>query len=514
MTMADKLIPLSTSRLAVIDIGSNSVRFVLYHICGVSFSPVHNEKVLAGLGRELNITGCLSTTGKEQAFAALKRFKILVDQAQDKDTGPIKTVIAATAALRDAKDAPEFIAKVREQIGFDISPMSGQQEALISALGVLSGDARARGIIADLGGASLELINLEQAKSSEHTTSKRGVSFKLGPFSMYQGAFIPDDLRPKAEAILQSLSTAPNTPFARGQDLYLIGGAWRNLFLIDQKRNQYPLKIASHYTLDADQALELANWAYSPDGQEILLNWNGLSPSRADTLPYSGIILSILIAILKPKSVIIAPGGLREGMVYHELDEQIRQRPALFDGCTALAQTQYSKDHTGAALYQFLEPLCQYIPHTFERDNENRLRLAACILSGIGKGLHPDHKAKLVFRSVLYAPLPALNHKERTYLALMLFGAYTSKPTTPNEETIQYFLSEREQKSARLYGQALRASMELSARDANILQTLSMIVTQKQLRLLPTEIARTLLTKKTQERLAKITQAVGINWTP
>lgn len=440
-------------QIAIIDIGSNSVRFVIYEIHGAAFTPIYNEKILAGLGRDLQRTGNLHVEGVEQAFSALKRYKVLVNELE------IETVlIAATAAMRDAKDAPAFIKRVKDEIGFDITPLSGAQEAFVSAMGVVSGDVRSQGIAVDLGGASLELIEIKNAHAQD------GVTYPLGPFSMFENSFDPVEMRARIKAELDN-----GQPHKTGQDLFLIGGAWRNLFIIHQKRTGYPLRVANNYRLEVDEANTLAQWAYSEEGVDIIKSWRGLSSRRADTLPYSGLLLTVLLDILKPRSVIVAPGGLREGLVYNSLSREVKSRTALFDACHALAGGGEEGIGFGQSLFDFLNGLDARLPKYFSYENENRLRKAACILASLGKGLHPDHKARMVFRAVIYAPLPDISHEERAYLALMLFSSYTSKTSTPNDEVLTHFLSDEAQLSARIYGDAMRLGADISGRSHKVL---------------------------------------------
>ena len=437
-------------RIGVIDIGSNSVRFVVYSVSGAAFAPIYDEKVLAGLGRDLRRTGKLHPGGRVQALAALKRFATLA-KAQKMDD----MLIAATAAMRDASDAPEFITLVREQTGLDITPLSGEGEALMSARGVIAGEPRAHGLAADLGGASLELVQVGAGQVGG------GVSYQLGPFSMFDGDFDAGKVRPRIEEILgEDIAQG----FPQVDTLYLIGGAWRNLAMIDQKRNNYPLRVAHNYSLGAEHACELADWAYSPEGAALLLSWPNISQRRADTLPYSGLMLSVLLDKLNPKHVVIAPGGLRDGLVYQMLSETTKGRDALYDACASIAGQSINGVNMGAALLKFLSGIHNEFPRTFDLDTENRIRKAASLLIGTGAGLHPDHRAKIVYEIALYGPLPGLTHKERAYLALMLFRAYRSRKTPPENAIIQHLLSESEQLSAQIYGEAIRAAVVLSGR--------------------------------------------------
>ena len=480
--------------VGVIDIGSNSVRLVIYEQHDADFTPIFNEKILAGLGRNLNITGKLHPQGAQMAFAALKRFKILTD-----GLGLSRVLIAATAALRDANDAQEFIRRVKTEIGYDISPLSGEREAYISAMGTVAGDVRACGLAADLGGASLELISIKDRQASG------GISYPLGPFSLYKGAFSPQVLRGKIETIFAS---GPHFP--KGQNLYLIGGAWRNLALVHQENIGYPLRVAHNYQLDFDAAQALAKWAASEDGAAALLTWPGISPRRAETLPYAGLMLGILMEKLAPSNVIIAPGGLRDGLLYDSLSQEQLKRSALFDACRALAIGNQEGVDFGDPLFAFLEEVAKIIPPTFDEDNENRLRRAACLLGGIGKGLHPDHKARMVFRTVLYAPLPDLTHKERAYLALMLLGSYTSKKSTPKEAVIAHLLTPPEQEAARLYGEAMRLGTALAGRSPNVLSKMALQVNPNGLALEIEQGYEALAPETANIRLENLALALGI----
>jgi len=492
----------NNKRVGVIDIGSNSVRFVVYSISGAAFAPIYNEKVLAGLGRDLRRTGKLNPQGRVQALAALKRFSALA-KAQDLDD----VLIAATAALRDASDAPEFIEQVKTQTGLDISPLSGEDEALMSASGVIAGEPRAKGLAADLGGASLELVQVRDGQALG------GVSYRLGPFSMFGGVFDPAELRPRIEYILGS-DIAKDFP--KIDTLYLIGGAWRNLATIDQKRNNYPLRVAHNYSFGTSHARDLANWACSDAGVAELMSWPNISQRRADTLPYAGLMLSVLLDKLNPEHVVIAPGGLRDGLVYQRLSADAKSRDALFDACASIAgqspeSAKMGGANMGAAIFKFLSGIHADLPRTFDLETENRIRKAASLLIGTGAGLHPDHRAKIVYEIALYGPLPGLTHKERAYLALMLFRAYRSRKTPPDNAVIQHLLSENEQLSAKTYGEAMRAAVVLSGRSSSTLEKFAIYVQDEALVLRMDRDAEALMIERTRthfEDLAKMLNKV------
>lgn len=454
----------SLRRLGVIDIGSNSVRFVIYELFGANFSPVYNEKVLAGLGRMLRVTAKLDPDGVILAQQALRRFKTLCD-VHGLDT----VLIGATAAMREAKDAPDFIRDVYAQTGFEIKPLSGHMEAQVAAMGVIAAEPRAHGVAADLGGASLELISIHDKNISN------GVSFPIGPFQLLGQDLTQDtayDLGRLRPLIREHLKDAPRRLEA-DDNLYLIGGAWRNLFSVHQRRHNYPLRTLQSYSLASAEAKDLARWAYG-DGRHELLTWPGINNRRAETLPFSGLLLDELLEIYSPKHVIISTAGLREGLIYQSLSQDLRTRDSLIDGCRDLARGNLQNQFFAGPLYSFLEAAQSAFPQMLDMENETRLRRAACYLAGMGKGLHPDYKAALVFENVLYAPLAGLTHKERAYLALMLFASLTGKERVPNKAAISLLLSEDDQRAARIYGTAIRLAVVASGNSEQLLGELKL----------------------------------------
>jgi len=493
--------PLKHNRMGVLDIGSNTVRFVIYELFGAHFSSVYTEKVLAGLGRELRDTGNLSVKGKALAFDSLRRFKAIAD-AQ----GLEPLLIGATAALRVANDAADFIEQVKDATGLDITPISGIEEARLTAMGLLAADPRAQGLAADLGGASLEFVHVQSAEVAE------GVSFKLGPFEILGSDpasaknFTDKDIKARVERELTKLDFSK----FEGQALHLIGGAWRNLAAIHQKRIDYPMRTLQSYRLSPEDAQDLAIWAYG-EGREEILGWSGISARRLETLPYSGYLLNMIIARMKPSGVIISTTGLREGLVYDAMDPGLRTRDSLLDGCRDLARGNLQAVHFAQPLYKFLESAAEHFPKFFDSETENRLRKAACHLAGIGKGLHPDYRARLVFDDVLYAPLAGLTHQERAYLALILFSSFTGKSRPKNGAAVEALLSEEARLYARTYGAAMRLAIVATGRSADLFETFELSVDDGVLNLSVVPSKTALLSDRVIYRLEKLAQLSGLS---
>lgn len=487
-------------RYGVLDIGSNSVRLVIYDVYGSSFVPIYNEKIHAGLGRDLSQTGRLSVQGCLETEAALARFALIV-KAQDVQ----QVIVGATAALREAEDAPEFIARVKSKTGFDLTPVSGADEARLAAMGLLSAMPRAKGIAADLGGASLELIRVESGAPQD------GETFALGPFRMLGKSLVGNDFQPDVlRARIKAILDEKKAPYdcLQNDALYLIGGAWRNLALIHQTKANYPLRTLQGYQLTPAEALELADWAVS-DGREEAINFPGISLRRGETLPYGALLLSELIKRLRPARIVVSSTGLREGLIYDALPEAQRNRDALHDGCRDFATGNLQGSASFAApLFKFLDEASGYFPMSFPPVYETRIRRAACMLAGTGKGLHPSYRSDLVFEDVLYAPLAGLKHKERAYLALILYRSFTGKSKTPNDEAIQLLLNPDEQLAASIYGLAIRMAIVASGRSSSLIKHFKLKMTAGGLKISVDPDFQALIGPRLELRLSKLINAL------
>jgi exopolyphosphatase/guanosine-5'-triphosphate,3'-diphosphate pyrophosphatase len=447
--------------VAVIDVGSNSVRLVIYRIEGRAIWTVFNEKVLAGLGRKQGEGRRLSPDGVKTALAALRRFRAVLDGAETSET-----FIAATAAVRDALDGPDFIAKVRSETGLKVRVLSGAEEAHYSALGVAAGQPNASGIVGDLGGSSLELVRISHGEPAE------GVTLPLGPFAL--GA--PGEIDPAAvrATVAERLSTA--APLYRSDCLHAVGGAWRNIALIHMEAAQYPLRIVHQYEMSARDAVDAAQFV-ARQSRQSLEQIPGVSKKRAETLPHAALVLEGLVEHLGLSRVCFSAFGLREGLLLESMPKVVRVRDPLVEGCAALGARQGAADRLGPALEQWLSPLWTALPPMFGEGAHSRdatLMAAACRLADLGARLHPDHRAELAFDQVLRAPIPGQSHPERAFLAAAVFSRHTAGPLTQVAVGIPRILSPERLRRARALGAAMRLGCDLSGRAPALLAASSL----------------------------------------
>jgi len=448
--------------LAVIDIGSNSVRLVIYDIFGAHFTPVYNEKILAGLGRDLRRTGKLSVEGKQKCRAALARFSHIIAAR-----GLKAPLVGATAALRVAEDAPDFVASIRAETGLDISPISGEEEARLAALGLLSSNARRVGVGADLGGASLEIMRIDPSLKADGAPVQ-GVSLPLGPFDAIGGKLSELKTQDYAARIADLDAALAKVPgYLDGEDtLYLVGGAWRNLAATHQQKTDYPMRTLQGYKLSAKSAAKLAHWAWT-DGIEDVLNWPGMRKARAETLPYAGLMLERLLKRFTPKFVVISMAGLREGLVWNTLSETVKSRDALIDGCRDFARGFVQAEHFGPPLYRFLSPLLPNLP------------------SGFGE-------------------------TENARMSLSLFRTYTAKRQPPVAGLIDELLIESQRHTAACIGEAIRLGIVVTGRTPSLLSEFNLEIKGEELHLLCGPDRAAMVTAQVRYRLAKLAKLLNL----
>jgi len=223
------------ARFGVIDIGSHTVRLVVFD--GRTRSPAYffNEKSTCALGAEIQVTGKLYPAGKKMALAQLKRFKALADAM-----GVETLKVVATAAVRDASDGPQFARQVKKSCGLDVRVISGVDEGRYAAMGVLMGEDRRDSLVVDIGGASMELTTIKDREIGEAKTTP------LGPLRLSASELKDEILDAYIDGILEQgwPKDAEN-----GGRITLVGGGWRAFAALDMNRRSYPLHVLQGYEI-------------------------------------------------------------------------------------------------------------------------------------------------------------------------------------------------------------------------------------------------------------------------
>lgn len=429
-------------RYAVVDIGSNSIRLVVYQ--GITRAPLllFNEKVMCGLGRGIARSGRLNDEGVAMALANLARFRALVGAMR-----VAEIEVLATAAVREAANGPDFIAEVKRVSGLDVRVISGGEEAQLSALGVLSATPDADGVVGDLGGGSLELVDVSNGVMGAHVT------LPLGPLRLSDMA--EGSIRRARTIVDKQLRTVDWLDRLGGRTFYAVGGAWRMLARLFMELEDYPLHIIHHYELSAERVGGLLTRAGRID-RDSLKSLPNLSRRRFDTLPWASLVLSRLFQVAGPSSLAFSAFGLREGCLFQRLSRAEQARDPLLAGCATLigrGRFELEADELG----DFMSVLLADVDA-----QSTRLAYAACILSDIAWTEHPDYRAAQAYRRVLLAPLIGVDHRERAFLALAIAVRYGAVLEELPDRVAAALLSPESIKLATEIGLALRLGYILS----------------------------------------------------
>jgi exopolyphosphatase / guanosine-5'-triphosphate,3'-diphosphate pyrophosphatase len=479
---------------AVIDIGSNSVRLVVYRLEGRAIWTVFNEKVLAGLGRDVARTGRLAPDGVAATLTTLKRFRAVLD-AVDR----VQVFVVATAAVREAADGRDFVDAVKAETGFDVRVLSGVEEARYSSLGVLAGTPEADGVVGDMGGSSLELTRVGDGEAGQ------GLSLPLGAFAL-RGAdgFDPLRARTRTAKVLEQI----DDEFAT-RTFYAVGGGWRNLALLHMRIAGYPLQIVHQYEILAADALDAARFI-ARQSRGSLERIPGVSKRRLETIPYAAVVLESLIGRLGLERICMSAYGLREGLLFESMAAEIRALDPMIEGCAAMGVREGADLELGPALEAWLTPVFSKLTPLFG-GRDQKFVAAACRLADLGARLHPDHRANLVFEQVLRAPISGITHPERAFLAATLFARHTGSAPPPDGELLERILSDDRRQRARALGAAVRLGCDLSGRSAKLLGKSKLEIQGAAIRLSADERwADMLLGEQTAKRASTLADQLGL----
>lgn len=435
---------------AVIDVGSNSVRLVVYRIDGRALTPTLNEKVMAGLGRDLERTGALAAAGTDQALRALKRFATLLE-AQ----GVHRVFPVATAAVREASDGAAFVERARFESGVALRVLSGEEEARLSALGVAAGAPDADGVVGDLGGASLELIAIGPGGP------QKGETFRLGPLALVREDF---DYAKVSERVAAELKSSRVLRKAGGS-FYAVGGAWRAMGRIDIALRNHPLGVLHHHAMSRADVLKVAD-VVRKQSRRSLEKLEEAAAKRAETLPYAAVVLEQVMLAGGFERVVLSAFGLREGVLIERMAPEVLAVDPLIAAAEALAGRRSRA--FGIALEQWIAPMFEHAPFVFPERRELLLRGAAARLADVGGPLHPDQRLEIMFDLIMRAPLAAISHAERAFLAASIHHRYT-KGQPRHASAYARLLSEEQQSAAAVLGAALRLGADVSGRSETLL---------------------------------------------
>jgi exopolyphosphatase / guanosine-5'-triphosphate,3'-diphosphate pyrophosphatase len=480
-----------SGKVAIVDIGSNTLRLVVYDAPLRLPIPMFNEKAQCELGRGMAASGVLNPEGVEKAYASLARF-INLSTAMGVD----ELKLVATAAVRDASDGPEFTSQIKSRFGLDVQVLSGPEEAKLAARGLLSGVPRADGLVGDLGGGSLDLVGLDKGQFSDQGT------LPLGHLRLEEVT----EMGPVAaqNLIAESLKKLPWIKNAKGRTLYAIGGSWRSLARIFIDQTGHPLHVVDNFTLRRDEALRLSNIvALSSRGS--MKRISSIPRRRMKTLPAASMVLEALIRAAEPEYLTFSGFGMREGQLLEMLPDTLRQQDPLIDACKSFSERIGRFALRGNEILEWMTPLFEE-----EQNGEQRLRLAACLLSDIGWNEHPDYRAEHSFHRVLRIPFAGLTHTNRVLLAEAVYVRYNGDPDSKLVSPVRSLLDPGQQAWVNVVGLALRLAHTLSGSAPGLLAQTRLKVGEKKLTLKVPVDGDVFVSETVERRLKTLARSVGL----
>ena len=367
----------------------------------------------------------------------------------------------ATAACRDASNGPDFIAKAERICGCPIEILSGPREAHLSALGVVSGIHNPDGIVGDLGGGSLELIDVHGNRV------RRGVTLPLGSLALQD---VSQKSLKRAERIVKTdLDGVAQLKAGRGRTFYAVGGTWRALARIHIIQSGYPLRVMHGYSIPAADALDFAQRLRRLAAADMLADIEAIADARRPLLTYAALVLEYIIRVAKPKTIVFSTFGVREGLLYAKLPQAERSKDGLICAAQTLNELLSRSTRHAEELIGWTDRLVRVV-RLKETEEDRRLRHTACLLSDIGWRVHPDYRGEQTLNLITNGNFGSISHQGRAFVALSVFYRYAglseqNEPPAIIQQLVPPAMVER----ARLLGAAFRVAHLISAARPGVL---------------------------------------------
>ncbi|MEE4118951.1 MAG: Ppx/GppA family phosphatase [Paracoccaceae bacterium] len=478
-------------RVGVVDVGSNSVRLVVFDGAARSPAYFYNEKVMAGLGAGLDETGRLNPEGRRRAKAAIRRFVAL---AEGIDIAPLEAV--ATAAVRRAEDGPEFVAEIEDETGLKLTVIDGEEEARLSAQGVLLGWPQGEGLVCDIGGSSMELARIEAGRVWERATSD------LGPLTL---TGLAGGAKRRAKAIEAGLAPLVER-LGPHPHLYLVGGSWRAIARLDMHRRGYPLSVLHDYRMTPKSVRETLDDLKGRD-LDTYRKEVGISSGRISLVPVAGEVLRRLVARFGIRAITVSGYGIREGLLYERMPARVRARDPLIEAARHAEMLNARMPGFGERLHDFIAPLFA------DSLTDPRLHRAACLLHDVSWRAHPDYRAEIVFDNATRGNLGGIDHPGRVLVGLALMHRYRNGRPGPHFEPLLGLLTEAQIREAEILGRAMRFGAMFSVAAPDRLGRLDWRPRAKRLELILPPRAVPLYGEVAEARLASLAKALQADLT-
>lgn len=461
--------------VAVLDIGSNSVRLVVYERHARALTPLYNEKAACALGRGVGQTGRLAEDNVAKALAAIQRFNLVARMMR---AG--KVWVLATSAVRDATNRQEFVDAVEALMDCKVHVLSGEQEAHYAALGAVAGMPGFSGVVGDLGGGSLELSRID-----EHSDIA-GESYEIGVIRLQDDS--NGSPRRAAAILAERLAGSALSRGGAGQFFAAVGGTWRSLAKLHQTVRKYPLHMVQNYVVAAEEMIRFCEEIAGADSLRAYPGAEHVSSSRRELVPFGAAVMAEVLKSGQFEGVVFSALGVREGYLHSLLDKREQAIDPLIQGAEELSVLRSRSPAHASDLIEFSGQLLE-VAGIVETDDDRRLRTVACLLADIGWRSHPDYRGPQSVDAVAYGSLTGVDHPGRAFLAQVIAVRYDGLKSKAASKLANLATSKLTAR-ARLIGAAFRVAYPMTAAMPGILPRIRFVVTGETLSLiLPNDLA-------------------------
>lgn len=477
---------------AVADIGSNSVRLVVYDQLGRAPFPRFNEKSLCRLAAGLAETGEIAAEGFRRTVETLRRFRAIADAMEVP-----RIDVIATEAVRRAANGPRLVAAIKEETGLGARVLSGEEEARYAGTGVIAGFYRPIGLVGDLGGGSLEIVEILDDRVGDQPP----VSLPLGALPVQA---LLAEAGPKAKQRVDELLEGALPPVLTRPVFHAVGGNWRAFAKAHMAETEAPVRVVHGYAAPAESVRAFAKKLWRlPEAKIAKLP--GVPTRRAGTLVAAALVLDRVLKRLAPERVVFSALGVREGWLYSQLPKRERYLDPLVEGAQAFGVPQ-------ARVARFAPALARWTDGLFpgETPAERRLRVAACALSDIAWRDHPDVQGLESFRRLLQFPFIGLDHAERVFLALAVRARYPGRVDESSLGPALGLLSPNARRRAEILGRAMLLGYRVSGSVPEILEKARLAIEAGGVRLEVDPAARVPDSEVVADRLRLLAEVVGV----
>ncbi len=455
------IVPEGRKGIGIVDIGSNSVRLVVYDVSAAYPAPIFNENILCGLGNLDPMTGNLDPQATARTLRTVRRFMVLAERSD-----LVGIVPFATAAIRDAADGDEFAETLSREFGSTVRILTGDEEAYYTGLGVLSGIPAADGIVGDLGGGSLELVRISDGQVG------KGISLPLGPLRLQAlDDGTESGIRLIEHTIDRELAKARFLSKSQARPFYLVGGNWRAFARahLGQMNTSHPVEVLHNYEIGHDEARGFAAFLANLS-QRTIVDIEAISRRRADTLSLASRVLGKVLARMPGSPLVTSAYGVREGVLNDELQFSDAYEQPMLRAARNAEERRGRHPGFGDAVYEWSRDL-----FSGDESRFGAVRHLACLTSDLGWRHHPDHRAQIAALEALNVPWPGLTHLERALLCQIIAHRYTAKGHGQLVEATLRLLSDDECQWVERVGLTLRLAYLVSGGIADVLLETSIV---------------------------------------